>query len=238
MRRFDSCDTGMSSRLRIVIVEDHLMFREFIRSVLTQDFHYDVVGEAGDGIEALRICREHKPDLLVLDILIPRLSGLHVAKTVREEMPETRILMLSSECDASTLHQLHQIHVEGFIDKVEQNTQTLRKAIRTITEGGRYYSEVIQKTLNSLHKDPMAFQKILTPREMEVLSLVGGGLSDNEIGKMLGLSSMSIQSHRRNLFSKLNITTTPELVQFAHEHGFWKHQFNKMELTRSYHIFK
>lgn len=214
------------------------MFREFIRLVLENDFAFTVVGEAADGIEALRVCREQHPDLVLLDILIPRLSGLHVARTLREEMPQTRILMLSSECDASTLHQLNELRVDGFVDKVGQDIDVLRRAIRTVSEGGRYFADVVQQTLADLREQPEAFPKLLSPREMEVLSLVGGGLSDTEIGRILGLSPDSVKSHRRNIMKKLSIHNTPDLVQFAHDHGFWKHQFNRMDLSRTYHVFK
>lgn len=214
------------------------MFREFIRQVVACDLKLTVVGEASDGVEAVEICRKLRPQLVILDILIPRLSGLHVARTVIEEIPNCKVLALSAEFDQTTLHQLHQLGVHGFVDKTAKNTATLKEAISLVAGGKTYFSDVLRDTLSEMREKPFSFEKILTRRESQVLSFVGGGLTDAEIGKIVGLSASSVQSHRRNLMRKLEVHSTPELIQFAQEKGFWKPAFNSMQLTHSYHIFK
>jgi DNA-binding NarL/FixJ family response regulator len=224
--------------MRVVIVEDQIMFREFVRSVVEKDLELQVVGEASDGVEALEICAREVPDMVILDILIPRLSGLQVARSILGKHKKCKILALSAEHDPSTLHQLHALGVHGYVDKTGQQSNTLRRAICEVLEGKSFYTDVMLDTVQQMDKAPFSFHKILTPRESEILSFVGGGLTDNEIGKIVGLSASSIQSHRRNLMQKLDVHSTPELIQFAQEKGFWKPDFNRMQLTHTYHVFK
>ncbi len=224
--------------MQVVIVEDQAMFREFIHQVVEQDLNLRVIGEASDGVEAVEVCRRLRPQLVILDILIPKLSGLHVAQTVIEEIQGCKVLALSAEFDQTTLHQLHQLGVHGFVDKTAKTTATLKEAISLVAAGKTYYSDVLRETISAMRQTPFSFEKILTRRESQVLSFVGGGLTDSEIGKIIGLSASSVQSHRRNLMKKLDVHSTPELIQFAQDKGFWKPAFNQMELTHSYHIFK
>lgn len=222
--------------MRVVVVEDQLLFQEFLVNLLRDRLGHEVVGVAQDGKTALELVRTQRPDLLVLDILIPQLSGIRVAKVVQEEQCAKRILAISSETDLKTVHQIHQLRLSGFVDKNEATLEVLMEAIETIRQGNRYFSPSLQLTVQKLRADPHAFQKILTRREQEILTLIGGGLSDAEIGQRLGLSPTSIQSHRSNLFRKLDVHSTPELIRFAQESGFYKVGFRKMQLLDTYHI--
>ena len=222
--------------MRAVVVEDQILFREFLVNLLVDTFSHEVAGTATEGPEALDLIRATRPDLVFLDILIPKLSGIHVAKLILEELPGTRILAMSSETDIKTVYQVHQLRVQGFVDKNVATVETLSEAIRCVCAGKRYLSESLRMTVQTLRADPNAFQKILTRREQEVLTHIGAGLSDGEIGKILGLSNTSVQSHRRNLFRKLDVHNTPELIRFAHEAGFWKAEFPRMGLSDSYHL--
>jgi DNA-binding NarL/FixJ family response regulator len=222
--------------MRIAVIEDQVLFQDFLVSLLKDKLGHEVVGIAKDGIEGLRMIREVKPDLLILDILIPSLSGIHIARTLQDELPSVKILVLSSETDRKTLHQLHKLHLPGFIDKKEASIKTLEAALAQISAGKRYFSPSMEDTLTDLKKDPMAFQKILTKREQEILTHIGAGLADHEIADLLGLSDSSVQTHRRNLFRKLDLHSTPELIRFAAENGFWKVSFSQMGLSESYHL--
>jgi DNA-binding NarL/FixJ family response regulator len=222
--------------MRVLIVEDQVLFQEFLVNLLTETLGHEVVGTATEGPQAIEQFRRTRPTLVLLDILIPKLSGIHVAKAILAEGPETRVIALSSESDAKTIHQVYRLHLSGFVDKNEASVEVLSEAIAKVESGGRFFSESLRLSVRSMQKDPDSFQKILTRREQEVLTYIGGGLSDSEIGKILGLSDLSIQTHRRNLFRKLNVRSTPELIQFAQEYGFWKPAFNKMDLSRTYHL--
>lgn len=222
--------------MKVVVVEDQILFREFLVGLLRERLAMEVVGIAENGHEALEVIRSTQPDLVILDILIPKLSGILVARTILEERPITRILAVSSEMDIKTIHQVHQLNLSGFIDKNEASVEVLVEAIESVRQRKRYFSESLKITVRKLKADPLAFQKILTRREQEVLTLIGGGLSDAEISPRVGLSTTSVQSHRRNLFRKLNVRNTPELIRFAQESGFWKASFRKMDLDGSYHF--
>lgn len=221
--------------MKVVVVEDQVLFKEFLIDLVEKRLAHEVVGTAADGEEALTVIRRELPDLVILDILIPKLSGILVARTIQEERPSTRILAISSESDIKTVHQVHQLNLAGFIDKNEASVEVLMAAIRAIEERKRYFSDSVKITVQKLRADPQSFQKILTRREQEILTFIGGGLSDGEIGQKLGLSDSSVQSHRRNLFRKLDVHSTPELIRFAQESGFWKASFRRMKLDDTYH---
>ena len=221
--------------MRIVVVEDQALFRELLIANLEQELGHEVVGIAKDGVTALEIVRQHKPDLLILDVLIPKLSGIRVAKTIKEELPKVRILILSNQMDEKTLYQLNQLYLAGFVDKNDASKEVLAEAIQAIRSKKCYFSESMRSSVRQQKLNPHAFQKILTKREQEVLTHIGAGLSDEEIGKMIGLSTTSVQSHRANLFRKLDVHSTPELIKYACETGFWKPEFKRMDLTDTYH---
>lgn len=221
--------------MRIVVVEDQVLFRDFLIDNLTKGMSHEIVGIAGDGKSALEVVRREKPDLIILDVLIPKLSGILVAKAVREEFPHIRILVLTNQMDAKTLYQIQKLYLAGFVDKNDASKEILAEAIEAIKNKKRYFSESMWKSVTHLKMDPISFQKILTKREQEILSYIGAGLSDDKIGEILGLSTKSIQSHRSNLLRKVGVHSTPELIVFACEMGFWKPQFKKMDLTNTYH---
>lgn len=208
--------------LEIVIVEDQKLFQELLSHVVTTVFGYKVVGVAGDGISALRLCRETKPGLVLLDICIPQTSGLVVADILKSENPGTKILAVSSENDPVTIHRAFKIGFQGFLDKSTQTLDTLTEAIRKVSTGGTYYSPSVLKVRDKLLEEPMSFQKILSPREQEILALIGGCYSDQEIGNLVGLSPSTVQTHRKNIMGKVGVHSTPELIRYAIENGFWK----------------
>ena len=211
-----------SKPLEIVVVEDQKLFQQLLIHVVTLEFGYQVVGVADDGVTALRLCREKRPHLLLLDICIPQTSGLIVAEIIRSEFPFIKILAVSSENDPVTVHRAFKIGIHGYLDKSTQTMETLTEAIRKVSEGGTYYSESVVKVRDELLSEPLAFQKILSTREQEVLALIGGCYSDQEIGNLIGLSPSTVQTHRKNIMGKVGVHSTPELIRYALEKGFWK----------------
>jgi two-component system nitrate/nitrite response regulator NarL len=223
--------------MRVVVVEDQILFQELLVSLLEEKLSHEVVGIAADGETAIEMIRKERPDLVILDILIPKLSGIRVARTIMDEIPAVRILALSAETDPKTIYQIHQLHLPAFVDKKEASADVLEEAIQRVLDGKRYFSASHQRTMAELKRDPVAFQKILTKREQEILTHIGAGLSDSDIGGLVGLTQASVQSHRRNLFRKLDVHSTPELIRFANECGFWKTAFPGMDLTdNTYHL--
>jgi DNA-binding NarL/FixJ family response regulator len=206
--------------VRIVIVEDHLMFREVLHKLCATELHHQVVGEAGDGKTAVKLVRETQPDLVLLDLHLPGLDGFGVIEAIRQDAPETRVLVLSSHCDEYTVYNSERAHVAGFVDKNTNSVATLKSAIAEVAKGRAWFSEAFLRIKAARRRDPKSFDKLLTKRESAVLALVGQSLTDIEIGRRLDISWQTVEKHRFNLLKKLELKSTAELARYAHEHGF------------------
>lgn len=208
--------------MKIVIIEDQAMFRELLEKICRQDFHLKVVGEAEDAGTGLRLCRLHRPDMVLLDLNLPDRDGVSIADELLEIDPEVRILALSSECDDYTLYRLLHSGIHGYVDKNHQSLGALRQAIDEVIHGRVFFAEVVQQVRLRLRTEPRAFPKMLTEREQQLLGLLGGGLTDAEVAHELRLSPYTVQLHRRNIMGKLDVHRTPDLIRYAVTKGFSK----------------
>lgn len=206
--------------MRIVIVEDHLMFREVLRKVCTVELGHEVVGEAGDGQGAVQVVATTRPDLVLLDLHLPLLDGFGVVEAIRIHVPSVRILVLSSHCDEYTVYRSERAYVQGFVDKNTNTVAMLQAAIGAVAAGKVWFSDAFMKAKAARIRDPKSFDKILTQRERDVLALVGLPLSDAEISAELRIAIETVEKHRFNILRKLELQTTTELVRYAREHGF------------------
>ena len=206
--------------MRIVIVEDHLMFREVLRKVCVAELDHEVVGEAADGARAVEVVAQTAPDLVLLDLHLPSLDGFGVVEAIRKRFPNVRILVLSSHCDEYTVYRSERSRVQGFVDKNTNSVSLLKTAITAVAEGRVWFSEAFLREKAARHRDPRSFDKLLTERERAVLSLVGQPLTDAEIGEQLAISEETVEKHRFNILRKLGLQTTAELIRYARDHGF------------------
>lgn len=212
--------------VRLVIVEDQLMFREVVRKACERDLGHTVVGECGTGAEAPELVKSLRPDVLLLDLSLPDVDGFEVAEKVLSQTPDMKILVLSSLCDDFTMFRIEQSGVHGFVDKNSNTTLVLGDALKAVEGGRSYYSAIFQKMKQARISNPVAFTKTLTEWERRILALIGLGLSDEEIGEKLGISHHTVQTHRSNILRKLKLPGTPKLIRFAIDNGFtqlpWK----------------
>jgi DNA-binding NarL/FixJ family response regulator len=204
----------------IVIVEDHLMFRDVLRKACAVQFGHSVIGETGSGQEGVEMITRLGPDMVILDLSLPDMDGFNVVDRVLAAKPATRFLVVSSHCDDYTLFRVEKSGVHGFIDKNSNTIETMRDALVSIAAGRVYYSAAYLDAKLARRNDPRSFVKVLSEWERAILSLIGQGLTDDELGRRLKLSPRTVQTHRSNILRKLDIKGTPKLIAFAIEHGF------------------
>jgi DNA-binding NarL/FixJ family response regulator len=204
--------------IRILLAEDHVIVRQGLHALLEQA-GMDVIGEAADGQEALRIAHEHHPDVAVLDIGMPYLNGLETARRLREALPQTKIVLLTMHTEDPYVLEALQAGAVGYVLKT-QATMDLVQAIRDIVRGELYLSPRVSRavvtaylTRSDLPLDP------LTSREREVLQLIAEGETTKEIAWRLGLRVKTVESHRIKLMRKLDIHETATLVRYAIRRG-------------------
>lgn len=196
------------------------MFRDVIRKICVSQFGHMVVGETDSGLRAVELILNEKPDVVILDLSLPDMDGFNVVDRVFSAMPALRFLVLSSHCDDYTLFRVEKSGVHGFIDKNSNTVETLQEALTAIADGRIYFSAAFQAAKLARRTDPRSFTKVLSEWERAILSLIGQGLSDEEIGERLNLSHRTVQTHRSNILRKLDVKGTPKLIAFAIEHGF------------------
>jgi DNA-binding NarL/FixJ family response regulator len=207
--------------MRIVIVEDHRLFRELFRKVLETELGCTILGEVSTVAEAKRLIAAQKPDIMVLDLHLPDGDGFQVADYARARWGGTvRILIISSHCDDYTLFQVERSGAQGFVDKNCQSIAMAKQAMAALVRGETYFSPAYLEAKRARLRNPQNFTKILSVREQAVLSLVGNSLSDAEIAKRLGISPATVQTHRSHLLRKLNISNSLKLIQYAIGQGF------------------
>jgi DNA-binding NarL/FixJ family response regulator len=196
------------------------MFREVLRKVCEQDLGHEVIGEADDGHRAIDLVTRTNPDLVLLDLHLPKVDGFGVIEAIRMANPDLRILVLSSHCDEYTVFRADNAGVQGFVDKNSNTVESLKTAINAVINGQSSFSPAFQRMREKRHRDPKAFDKLLGNRERIVLALIGEPLTDVEIAKRLGIAVLTVAKHRLNIIQKLGLQNTTELVRYAREHGF------------------
>ena len=208
--------------MKIVLIEDQVMFRDLLKKICREHFHLVVVGEAENASTGLELCRKHKPDMVLLDLNLPDRDGISLADEILAAAPGIRILALSSECDEYTLYRVLNSGMHGYVDKNRQSVDVLKQAIDEVIKGRVFFTEVVQQVRQRLRTEPKAFPKVLTEREQQLLGLLGSGLTNDEVARELHLSRYTVQLHRRNIMSKLGLHRTPDLIRYAVNKGFAK----------------
>ncbi|MGO8795716.1 MAG: response regulator [Candidatus Sulfotelmatobacter sp.] len=202
--------TNLPKRISVLLVDDHSLVRRGFRRMLEDEPDMTIVGEAGDGEEAIRLARELKPQVIVMDCALPNMNGLDATRQILEILPETAVLMLSMHSESTWVRQAIAAGAKGYILKNAMNLE-LGPAVRRVAEGETIfdpqveYGEALKGERNSG----------LTPRELEVLQMIVDGKSNKEIATALDLSANTVAVHRANIMNALGIHKTAELVVYA-----------------------
>lgn len=226
--------------ISIILVDDHVLYREGVRSVITKLSCYQtrVIGEAGSALEFFSLLSAGKiPDLVMLDIMLPDLSGVEIARRLKTEYPEIKIVMLSSEVTEELVTELLDIGVDGYLNKLAR-VENIQTALCTVIGGNQYYGRSVAKMMYDIYvskqhvpKPPVkkgVFSKksqngspkpIFTEREIEMINLLCDGKSIKEIADHHNISARTVEKHKSNILEKLGFSNLIGLVKYAIKEG-------------------
>src|SRR5947208_9475879 len=207
--------------LRVLIVDDHALFRRGLQMVLASEPDIEVVGEASDGAEAVEKAKALRPNVVLMDVRMPKRSGIEAAGVIREELPDAKILMLTMSDEEADLYEAIKAGASGYLLK-EISIEEVPDAIRSVWAGqSRISPSMASKLLSEFAAmsqragDPKAAGAQLTPREMQVLRLVAQGLNNKDIAEKLFISENTVKNHIRNILDKLHLHSRMEAVVYA-----------------------
>jgi DNA-binding NarL/FixJ family response regulator len=210
--------------LRILLGDDHTLLRNGLRKILQERADWEVVAEAGDGREAMRLSLEVQPDIAILDIGMPLLNGIEATRQIVKRLPDLRILILSMHANEAYIIQALKAGAKGYLLKDSADTELIR-GVAAVSNGKSYFSPAVSKVMLDDYVRHLADKGItdrydsLSEREREVFQLVAEGHSNKEIASLLSVSPATIETHRAHILQKLDVHNTAELVLYAVRRG-------------------
>jgi DNA-binding NarL/FixJ family response regulator len=213
-------ETSSMNTVKLVLADDHAIFREGLRALLERWPEVEIVGEANDGVEAVDLARRLRPDVIVMDIGMPRMNGLEATKLITRELPDIKILILTIHATDEHFFEALAAGASGYVLK-EAASDVLKSALQALSRGGLFlYPSVARRLVEDYLRrvntgEERTSYENLTQREREILQLVGEGLTSQEIAEGLVLSVNTVQTHRMHIMEKLNLHSRAELIQYA-----------------------
>jgi len=208
---------------QVILADDHALFRSGVKRILEEVPGVEVVGEAADGLQLLALLREVTPDLVLLDISMPKLRGLEAIQEIKASYPQVEVLILTMHKDAEYLSYALGAGAAGFLLKQDADPELL-DALTVIRRGETYLSpaisEVVPDLLRRGQRPDGTPREVLTNREREILKLLADGKSSKEIGELLFISPRTVQNHRANIMKKLKVRRTTDLIKYALQKGY------------------
>lgn len=209
----------MKRKIRILLADDHKMVRQGFRLILSSQDDMEIVGEAGNGVETVELAKALKPDVVVMDVMMPGLNGIEATRRIRQASPQIRVLALSVHRDSVYVREIIRAGAEGYLLKESADTDLLA-AVRAVAEGNSYLSpEVAGAVLKDYRKHATNPLDLLSAREREILQLIAEGRTNKEIAARLNLSVYTVDGHRTRIMEKLDLHSVGELVRFAVRNG-------------------
>jgi two-component system, NarL family, response regulator LiaR len=217
IRLSSSKETGKCEKIRVMLVDDHSLMRDSLRSHIENETDIEVIGEASNGEEAIKLATELTPDVIIMDIAMPKMNGLEATRQIKLLKPEIAVLVLTVHNDTEYILKIMEIGANGYLTKDVEGDK-LAHAIRLVVSGGSVLSD---STMSKLIKHALRYptrpsisieNTILTTRELEIFRLTARGMSNKQIAKELKLNLRTIKSHLFNIFSKLHVNSRTEAV--------------------------
>lgn len=211
-------------KLRILLADDHTLMRQGLRRILEERSDWEVVAEASNGREAVRLALEAKPDLAILDIAMPQMNGIEAIRHIMRRLPEARILVLSMYSDEAYIVQVLQAGARGYLLKDSADADLVR-AVSAVVQGKSFFSPAVAKVMLDDYVRHLAEKGIsdrfdaLSEREREIFQLIAEGRSNKEIADLLCISPSTVETHRAHLMEKLDVHSAAEIVLYAVRKG-------------------
>ena len=212
------------SPTRVLIADDHPLIRSGLRALLARERDFEVVGEAADGYQALELVEQLKPDVVMLDVSMPRLNGIDVAQKISEKIPSTRVIIVSIHSDEGYVLRALKAGAKGYLLKASPEDDILN-AVRAVAAGQAFLSPEISRLLVEEYVREMRFRGVedsydlLSIREKEILQLLASGSTNRQVAELIHVSLATVETHRTNIFQKLGIHSLPELILYAVRKG-------------------
>lgn len=212
------------NKLKILLAEDHRILREGLKRLIDEQPNMEVVGEADDGVAAWQLASELRPDIVLMDVSMPRMNGAEATSTIRELCPEVKVIALTAHRATAYLNQMLKAGALGYVLKHTAFNE-LVDAIVTVAKGGRYIDRASQDLMLNSPPENVTWKgdphgKPLSEREVQVMSLVANGFTNKEIANKLAISVKTVESHKANSMQKLDLRSRAEIVDYARFRGW------------------
>jgi len=216
----------LSSKKSVLIVDDHPLFREGLKSIIAGDRHFAVGGEAGDARNGYAMARSIRPDVVLVDISLPDESGMQLTRRIRKALPATRVMIISMHSKIDYIVEAFQAGATGYVVK-DSAASRLIQGLHAVTEGEYFLdSSISHEVVERLMKSPVREARVsdsdygrLTPREQEIMRMLAEGISKSDIADRLCISVKTVENHRSNIMKKLDLRSTMDLVRYAAKLG-------------------
>ncbi len=205
---------------RVILIEDQTAIREMQSEIIRMSPDYKIVGEAGEGHQAVALCLELKPDVIILDARLPGLSGVDILRRINKQLKGLRVLVFSGHENPVLIREMLEAGAHGFVEKTA-GLMEFKKGLETVANGGTYFGPGVAALLRNVvaNNNPASGADLLTDREREILKLVAESNSTKEIAVKLNISVKTVDNHRTNLMRKLNLHDVASLTRYAIEIG-------------------
>lgn len=207
--------------LRILLADDHTLVRQGLRKMLEERPDWQVIAEAGDGREAVRLAEEHRPDVAIIDVAMPLLNGVETTRQIVKRAPHVRVLVLSMHADEAYVTQILKAGATGYLLKDSADVD-LMKAVLAVARGESFFSPAVAKLMLNDYVHPRADgdrYELLSEREREVFQLIAEGKTNKEIAALLFISLSTVETHRARIMEKLDVHSAAEIVLYAVRRG-------------------